>query len=439
MDKVKVRSVPHGQIYRPVFDAEEQLIQSFKSRKISKLPGLENVADEGRPTGSGDYFDITSSKSSDRYEFEKDISVDELQVKNLPDRLPPLGTGAKPSEKLAKLHQKRSERHVELVHNFEEEFKNEISLYNTKISDLISALKVKLDLNHVDTNLAICNFDNEDILEETTEETLDIVWNHCKAMAQDNLISIERFREGYFNLQQLQTKRITVVLQHTLKSLLKNSFLPKTENYRLIETESMLLNQTNLTNSRHIYKQILSLIENESHHSMQTRIAFNERKTQWNQFRINRRIRNFTDLLEAEDTIKPTKIKDALENLRISQKDFVDKRNDLIVTLAELNPEEQNLLTFERWVQKVESLRDDIDENIEETLADCKEIFVQVSNMIFEEEKRLHDDLYNMVDITEIEGLMEPVQDQVNAVIDMHYMDLRELRGVCQIFTTELN
>ena len=27
MDKVKVRSVPHGQIYRPVFDAEEQLIQ----------------------------------------------------------------------------------------------------------------------------------------------------------------------------------------------------------------------------------------------------------------------------------------------------------------------------------------------------------------------------------------------------------------------------
>ena len=176
---------------------------------------------------------------------------------------------------------------------------------------------------------------------------------HGRKLSQDNLISIERFREGYFKLQQLQTKRITVVLQHTLKSLLKNSFLPKTENYRLIETESMLLNQTNLTNSRHIYKQILNLIETESHHSMQTRIAFNERKTQWNQFRINRRIRKFTDLLEADETINPTKIKDALESLRVSQKEFVDKRNDLIVNLAELDPEQQNLLTFERWVQQV--------------------------------------------------------------------------------------
>ena len=61
-----------------------------------------------RPSASGDYFDIVSSKGSDRYEFEKDISIDESQVKNLPDRLPPLGTDSKPSEKLAKLHKKRN-------------------------------------------------------------------------------------------------------------------------------------------------------------------------------------------------------------------------------------------------------------------------------------------------------------------------------------------
>ena len=133
--------------------------------------------------------------------------------------------------------------------------------------------------------MAISNFDNEDILEETTEETLDMVWNLCKQIAQDNVHSIERFREAYFKLQQLQTKRITDVLQNTLKNLVKNAYLPKTENYRLIETESMLLNQTNLTNSRHISKQILKLIESETNHSLQMRIAFNERKSQWNQFR----------------------------------------------------------------------------------------------------------------------------------------------------------
>ena len=35
MDRVqKVRSVPHGQIYRPVFDAEEQLIKVSQSDLI---------------------------------------------------------------------------------------------------------------------------------------------------------------------------------------------------------------------------------------------------------------------------------------------------------------------------------------------------------------------------------------------------------------------
>ena len=38
MDRVqKVRSVPHGQIYRPVFDAEEQLIKVSQSDWIIKM------------------------------------------------------------------------------------------------------------------------------------------------------------------------------------------------------------------------------------------------------------------------------------------------------------------------------------------------------------------------------------------------------------------
>ena len=38
MDRVqKVRSVPHGQIYRPVFDAEEQLIKVSQSDWIINM------------------------------------------------------------------------------------------------------------------------------------------------------------------------------------------------------------------------------------------------------------------------------------------------------------------------------------------------------------------------------------------------------------------
>ena len=132
-------------------------------------------------------------------------------------------------------------------------------------------------------------------------------------------------------------------------------------------------------------------------------------------------------MLEADETVKPPKIQDALEALRLSQKEFVDKRNDLVVSMGDVNPEEQTLITFERWVAQVEELRDDIDEKIEDTLEDCKQIFSGISDMIFEEEKKLYDDLTDMIDMSEVEEFMTVVQEQVNSLIDLHYMDLREL------------
>ena len=60
MERVKVRSVPYGKIYRPVFDAEEQLIQSIKSHKIRhKTAPSPNLS--------------SSYSSVDRYECESQV------------------------------------------------------------------------------------------------------------------------------------------------------------------------------------------------------------------------------------------------------------------------------------------------------------------------------------------------------------------------------
>ena len=54
MDQVKVRSVPYGKIYRPVFDAEEQLIQSMNSnRQHKKNAPSPNLSNSFR---TGNYF-----------------------------------------------------------------------------------------------------------------------------------------------------------------------------------------------------------------------------------------------------------------------------------------------------------------------------------------------------------------------------------------------
>ena len=51
MDRVqKVRSVPHGQIYRPVFDAEEQLI------KVSQSDWIINMINQSGSVFKNSYF-----------------------------------------------------------------------------------------------------------------------------------------------------------------------------------------------------------------------------------------------------------------------------------------------------------------------------------------------------------------------------------------------
>ena len=73
MERVKVRSVPYGKIYRPVFDAEEQLIQSIKSHKVRhKTAPSPNLS--------------SSYSSVDRYECESQAVDNEGKGVNLTDQ-----------------------------------------------------------------------------------------------------------------------------------------------------------------------------------------------------------------------------------------------------------------------------------------------------------------------------------------------------------------
>ena len=60
-------------------------------------------------SGSGDIFDNVT-RSSDRYEFENDLSVSE--VKNLPDKLPPIDRSNMPASRLEKMYVRREARHT---------------------------------------------------------------------------------------------------------------------------------------------------------------------------------------------------------------------------------------------------------------------------------------------------------------------------------------
>ena len=118
-----------------------------------------------------------------------------------------------------------------------------MTFYNTKTEELIAALKTQLDVNHGDIEQAVNSLESSETLGSLSGSDFVEMWNLCKVMNGYNLESIEKFKRAYFTLQKLQTEKVKRLLHETLQELLQNSYLPMTESHRLIDAESMLLNE----------------------------------------------------------------------------------------------------------------------------------------------------------------------------------------------------
>ena len=121
-----------------------------------------------------------------------------------------------------------------------------MKFYNTKTEELVSALKTELDVNHGDIEQAVNSLESSETLGSLSGSDFVEMWNLCKVMNGYNLESIEKFKGAYFTLQKLQTEKVKQLLHETLQELLQNSYLPMTESHRLIDAESMLLNEGRL-------------------------------------------------------------------------------------------------------------------------------------------------------------------------------------------------
>ena len=149
--------------------------------------------------------------------------------------------------------------------------------------------------------MSIYAFDDEEQLESITDAEFASTWTLCKNMNAANLDAIGRFREAYFQIQRAQTEKMQDILNGTLEALYKNAFLPRDQSQQLIETESMLMNEANMSNTRYVSRMVLNMVETETSSAIQYRISFSERKTKWIQSRVDRRKSLFLDMLRSDD------------------------------------------------------------------------------------------------------------------------------------------
>ena len=149
--------------------------------------------------------------------------------------------------------------------------------------------------------MSIYAFDDEEQLETVTESEFASTWTLCKNMNAANLDAIARFREAYFQIQRAQTEKMQDILNSTLEALYKNAFLPRDQSQQLIETESMLMNEANMSNTRYVSRMVLNMVETETSTAIQYRISFSERKTKWIQSRVDKRKSLFLDMLRSDE------------------------------------------------------------------------------------------------------------------------------------------
>ena len=330
------------------------------------------------------------------------------------------------SDRIERMIQKKRKRHEVIVNDFYDKIKHEMSFYNNKIEDLVHAMKSTLSVNHDDITQAVNSLDDNETLAVLSTKDFEDMWTLCKVMNATNLDSIEKFKVAYFNLQQLQTNKVTVVLKETLDELLQNAYLPKDENHRLIDSESMLLNEANMTNSRCVARVVLSLIERETLTAIQCRINFSQRKSTWIRCRVDNRIEQFVLLLDSDEIISPSKVKDTLDQLCVDQADLIARRNELLEQLTSYNPSKPQF-TFEWWAEQVEQIQTEFDLGIKDSLAIIKDEFISLANHLSDEENKLRSDLEEIVDPDEVETLMQPLSQQAESIIKAHYVDFRQL------------
>jgi hypothetical protein len=421
MESVRVWPVKPGQVYRPVFDAEEQLVQSFQNVQKKKAPDVFST-----PSASGD-FQQNSTSSQNLYECEADHeSKLSSEVFNLPDKLPPLEhTGT--SERLTKIKERRLKRHQQVVKSFNESMQGEMGLFREKLMELAKKLQEKADDNHRVANESIAILDNEEILLEKGEDDLSQIWEDCKEKHEDTLNYIECYKSSFDKLQEAQMITIRGILEKCLKSMLENAHLPKEDNYKVIETESMVLNQAGLSNARASSRLVKNLVERETQRALQMRIDFNERKANWTKLKITRRIERFAAFLRDPDVIMPGGIAAAIDELRNSQIEIINRRNDLLSDLATIDPDKTDEQFVEAWMKNTNKAEDDHSKLIDHCLETCKEVYKSAGDLLFHEETSLESDLLHLCDQDEVERLLEDYRITVDEYNHNYTQDLTEM------------
>ncbi|CAG5110956.1 Oidioi.mRNA.OKI2018_I69.chr2.g5302.t1.cds [Oikopleura dioica] len=146
--------------------------------------------------------------------------------------------------------------------------------------------------------------------------------------------AIANFRSSCQALESSLIKSTGEILESTLMAMNKNGLLVEKENRKIIENESMVLNQVFFANNRTCSKILKALATDHTSVALQTRVAFTERKNAWIDVKNESAKAKFFEYLDQQELRNPSFVEEILNDLRENQSQAISRRTDLLLSLS---------------------------------------------------------------------------------------------------------
>lgn len=381
--RVPVRVLPSGKVYRQMFDAEVQLVNSLETSKPTRsrfpaLPISNSIPQQTRP---GDvltdrqkswvvgmpndystenpvrYRQITAESAVRLSRYEPNVHIAEVQ--RLPNDIKKARSDSSVIDKIASRRQERHEVEVDKLHD-------ELSTISTRIEPRIKRigeeLKARLEKDEEKIKEIFSEIEDDEELIGFSIELLEDLWKRADGHSPMRIAWIAEADSEYSQVENERFDAMSGVFRKYAAVLEKVAYLMPADVQKYIEKESMMANQGILANRRAYAKLKINLIESEIQRKMMLHLSWNDRVQQWKTLNADIAIKQFIDFMQSEKVGSPPEVEGVTYQFLMEQKQLELKRKDILEQLLEFKPPAATKASVYNWNSALAKAQENIDQ-----------------------------------------------------------------------------
>ncbi|CAI5651312.1 unnamed protein product [Oreochromis niloticus] len=340
-------TVPSGEVYRQLFDAQAQLSRSLLAGRRDTGTNCLSAVD------SNTHCSTASSRrqQADHSDNDDDVIDD---VSTLPDAVV---VDHPNSDIIERLTEKKSQKHQEALKQLDSELSQLSQVCETQVmaisQELLSSLQ-EVDLR-LDTLKVRMNplEDQEDV----SMQEIQGLWKEVEADVKLKKSTITELNLKLTETEKQRTDQMRAIIRKYYRVLERISFLHPSDIHRLIHTEATMVNQSLLANRRSIARLLLLLQEESLNKESILRRHWDDCLSHWRRKRVHRIVDQFRGLCSRNEDQQLASV----QQIKQTQQDLTERRCDIINKISSLVPPTCSKVLVSDWFDQLTDVNQQIE------------------------------------------------------------------------------